>query len=168
MEKEIWKKIPNYEKYLVSNLGRVKSLVYNKERIMKYKGHNKVTGNRVSLWNEKGNKDFLVARLVAFTFYNQDINNHNLTVDHLDGNRFNNNLNNLELVSLKENIRRGFENNLYSCQIKVKIINKNTNYDKTYRSLSQASVAIGHNKGYISGMIKLGKYENKNFKWVIK
>lgn len=178
MEKEIWKDIPNYNGYQVSNYGRVRT--YNKitktekhgerhwkNRILKFKGKTPRTGYRVDLWKKGNHKSFLVARLVAFTFYEKDINNHNLTVDHLDGNRLNNNINNLELVSLEENIKRAFENGLNPSQIKVKIINKNTNYDKTYRSLSQASVAIGYNKGYISEKIKKRKYENKNFKWVL-
>jgi hypothetical protein len=33
---EIWKTIYGYEDYQVSNLGRVKSLLFNKERILKY------------------------------------------------------------------------------------------------------------------------------------
>ena len=32
---EIWKFIPNYEDYQVSNLGNVKSLKYSKERLLK-------------------------------------------------------------------------------------------------------------------------------------
>lgn len=32
---EIWKTIPNYEDYQVSNLGNVKSLKWGKERILK-------------------------------------------------------------------------------------------------------------------------------------
>ena len=176
--KEIWKDIKNYDGYQVSNFGRVRT--YNKttetkihgkrhwkNRILKYKGKTYKTGYRVDLWKNGKSRTYLVARLVAFTFYNQDINNHNLTVDHLDGNRLNNNINNLELVSLKENIKRAFENGLNSSQIKIKIINKNNNYDKTYRSLSQGSLAMGYKKGYISNMIKKGKFENKNFKWKI-
>ena len=32
---EIWKDIEGYDNYMVSNLGRVKSLKFNKERILK-------------------------------------------------------------------------------------------------------------------------------------
>ena len=176
---EIWKDIPNYEGYQVSNNGKVRT--HNKitfankhgkrhwkDRILKYKSTNENayrTGYRVDLWKNGKPKTFLVARLVAFTFYNEDINNHKLTVDHVDGNRFNNNLNNLELVSLGENIRRGFATGLYSCQKKIKIINKKTKEENIFGSLSKASQFIEHNNGYLSGKIKKGIYENKCYKW---
>lgn len=174
--KEIWKDIKNYKGYQVSNFGRVRT--YNKitktkkhgvrhwkNRILCYKGNTYNTGYRVDLWENGKPKTFLVARLVAFTFYNEDIDNHDLTVDHLDGNRFNNNINNLELVSLKENIQRAFKNGLYHTQKKIKLTNKNNNYNKVYRSMAEASKNMNKNKGYISGKIKNGIFENKDFKW---
>lgn len=169
---EIWKDIPNYEGlYQVSNLGRVKSLKYNhskKERIMKYRGSNKTTGNRVCLWNREGLKDFLVARLVAFTFYKKDINDHSLTVNHIDGNRFNNNLSNLEIISLKENIQHGFRTGLYNNVVKkVKITNKITGAILFPSSLAEGSKMINQNKGYLSGKINQNIYENKGYIWEI-
>ena len=173
---EIWKDIPNYDGYQVSNLGRVRT--YNKisktnlhgerhwkNRILKFKGKSYKTGYRVDLWKENKPHTLLVARLVAFTFYNENIDNHELTVDHIDGNRLNNNINNLELVSLSENIKRAFNNDLYTMQKKIKVINKNNNYDKTFRSMAEASRAIGKNHGYISCQVKKGIFENENFKW---
>ena len=174
--KEIWKNIPNYEGYQVSNLGRVRT--YNKisytkkhgerhwkNRILKFKSKNYRTGYRVDLWKDGKPKTFLVARLVAFTFYNQDINNKQLTVDHIDGNRLNNNINNLELVSLEENIKRGFNNGLYSCQIKVKIINKKTKEEKIFNSMSKGSIYLKYNKGYLYEKIKKNIYENDEYIW---
>lgn len=173
---EIWKDIPNYDGYQVSNLGRVRT--HNKvssskrfkdrhwkDRILKYKSKRYNPGYRVDLWKDGKPKTFLVARLVAFTFYEKDINDSKLTVDHIDGNRFNNKIENLDLVSLKENIRRGFENRLYKNQIKVKVINKENNNEEVFNSLSKASRYIGKNKGYISNAVKQNNFENKLFKW---
>lgn len=172
---EIWKNIPDYDGYQVSNLGRVRTfnkVTYKngvkrnwKNRILKYKGKTYATGYRVDLWKDGKPKTFLVARLVAFTFNNEDITNHKLTVDHIDGNRFNNNLDNLELVSLAENIKRGFDTGLYKNQIKVKIINKQTNEENTFINLSKGSKFINHNSGYLSNKLKKNIFENKNFKW---
>lgn len=185
---EIWKDIPNYNGYQVSNLGNVRT--YNKttftkkhgirhwqNRILKFKEKipksylkhqgKQGKGYAVDLWKNGKPKTILVARLVAFTFYNKDINDTSLTVDHLDGNRLNNNLSNLEIVSLKENIQRAFKNGIMSNCKKTKIINKNNGYDKTYRSMSEASKAIGKNKSYISLKIKKNIYENENYKWNI-
>lgn len=107
----------------------------------------------------------LVARLVAFTFYGEDINNRKLTVNHIDGNRFNNNLNNLELVSLKENIQHGYRTGLYSSSKKIKITNKITGGIFYPSSLSEGSKFINHTNGYISLQISEGKFENSEYKW---
>ena len=173
---EIWKDIPNYNGYQVSNLGRIRT--YNKvskterhgerhwkNRILKPKGQTYKTGYRVDLWKDNKPHSMLVARLVAFTFLNADINNKELTVNHIDGNRFNNNINNLELVSLKENIQKGFETGLYSCCKKIKIINKNTNKEKYFISMTRASKYINQNKGYISSKVNKSIFENDNYKW---
>lgn len=176
---EIWKDIPDYPGYQVSNLGRVRT--HNKtsyterhgirhweDRILKFKIKDDkkayTTGHKVDLWKDGKCKTLLVARLVAFTFYEEDINNHKLTVDHIDGNRLNNNINNLELVSLSENIRRAFKNDLMP-QNKTKIIDKETKEEKIFNSMSKASSFIKRNKGYISNKTKKNIYEDSKYKW---
>ena len=172
---EIWKNIKDYEGYEVSNLGNVRThnkITFTKKhgerhwkhRILKYKGKSYKTGYRVDLWKNGKPHTLLVARLVAFTFYNEDINNHKLTVDHIDGNRLNNKLENLELVSLKENIQRAFNTGIMPTK-KIKLINKNNNYDRTYRSMAEASLVMNKNRSYISQKINKGIYENENFIW---
>ncbi|ALM63277.1 HNH endonuclease [Lactococcus phage 936 group phage Phi19.2] len=47
-------------------------------------------------------KDMYVHRLVMLAFYGKS----DLTVDHIDGNKENNNLNNLEYVTQAENVKR--------------------------------------------------------------
>lgn len=173
---EIWKDIPSYSGYQVSNLGRVRT--YNKiskterhgerhwkNRILKPKGQTYKTGYRVDLWKDNKPHSMLVARLVAFTFLNADINNKELTVNHIDGNRFNNNINNLELVSLKENIQKGFELGLYKFCKKIEITNKKSNNKYCFKSMSDASKYINQNHGYISDKIKKNIFENNDYKW---
>ena len=174
---EIWKDIPNYEGYQVSNLGRVRThnkTTYTerhgvrnwKDRILKYKGETYNTGYRVDLWKDGKCNTFLVARLVAFTFYNEDINNHKLTVDHVDGNRFNNNINNLELVSLAENIRRAFKTGLMPYN-KIKLTDKDSDEELMFNSMSQASLYMKKNHGYISAKCKQNIFEDNKYKWEI-
>ena len=182
MEKEVWKDIPNYQGYQVSNLGRVRT--YNKitrnklyeerhwkNRILKpIKNASKKSSTKpsytVCLWKNNKPKKYLIHRLVAFTFYNKDINE-NLTVDHIDGNRNNNKLDNLEIVSLKENIQRGFKNKLYTMQKPIEIIEIETNNRYIFNSMSLASQFIGKNKGYISDKVKKDIFYNKKYKWNI-
>lgn len=174
---EIWADIKDYENiYEVSNFGKIRTKEGKttqtknnctrkwKQRVLKPKGQTYKTGYRVSLWKDGKQKDFLVARLVAFTFYGMDINDRKLTVDHIDGNRFNNELKNLQIVSLKENIQRAFESGLYAQQMIV-VENKSTGIKKVCRSLSQASKEIGKSTGYLSNALKLCKKENKEYKW---
>lgn len=176
--KEIWKNIPNYNGYQVSSLGRIRT--YNKttktkkhgirhwkNRIIKPKGQTYKTGYRVDLWKNNKPHSKLVARLVAFTFYGKDINSKELTVNHIDGNRFNNNIENLELVSLKENIQKGFELGLYKFCKKIEIINKNENKKYFFKSMSDASKFINQSHGYISSKVKKNIFENDIYKWKI-
>lgn len=176
MEEEIWKDIKNYNGYQVSNKGRVRT--YNKvtfhkkngirhwkNRILKFKGLSYQTGYRVDLWKDGKSKTFLVARLVAFTFYDKNINDKSLTVNHKDGNRLNNNLENLELVTLKENIQHAFRTGLQTSQIKVKIENKITGALIYPSSLSEGSKMINQNYGYLSHKIKQNIFENDVYIW---
>lgn len=174
---EIWKDIPDYLGYQVSNKGRVRTNNkvtitkahgerHWKNRILKFKSKAYSTGYRVDLWKDNKPRSFLVARLVAFTFYEKDINNHILTVNHKDGNRLNNNLENLELITLKENIQHGYKNGLYPTK-KIKIINKKTKKESIYNSLAEASTKIGKNKGYLSSRILKNKRENEQYQWVL-
>lgn len=162
MEQEIWKDIPFYENiYQASNLGRIRTApnktTSNKKyakrvwavRILKGRGDNRKTGSRVSLWKNGQNKDWLVARLVAMTFLG--LPKANDTVNHKNGNRMDNRVENLEWLSLEDNLRHAFDNGLMPYK-KVKLYNNDC--ELVFRSLSKASQYIGKNKGYISLCLK--------------
>lgn len=96
---EIWKTIKNFPRYSVSNQGRVRNNSTGK--ILKYrtKEYFQVV---LSQGKSSTRKDCQVHRLVAETFIP---NPKGLPmVNHIDGNRFNNNVNNLEWVTNRENI----------------------------------------------------------------
>lgn len=113
---EIWKDIYGYEGYYqVSSLGRIKSLKrivygvghgYNRmkeETIKKFGIHNKGY-YQVQLCKERCKRTFKVHRLVATAFC-ENKNNYE-QVDHIDGNKLNNRVDNLEWVTNKENHNR--------------------------------------------------------------
>jgi hypothetical protein len=173
-----WKDIPNFAGYQVSDTGLVRT--HNKithtekhgdrhwkDRVLKFKNAPKAKRNqpRVDLWKDGKPYSFIVARLVAFTFLEVDISNHDLTVNHIDGDWKNNNLSNLELISLADNIRHGFDNGLYTSCNKVKVTNKLTGDVVFCRSQSEGDRIIGRKEGYISAMKKQNKNENEQFKW---
>lgn len=104
VHQEIWKDIKGYEGlYQISNLGRVKSLPRNgtikTKRIIKYEldkyGYPQV------ILNNKKHKCFRVHRLVAEAFILNPQNKS--TVNHIDGNKTNNKVSNLEWNTVKEN-----------------------------------------------------------------
>lgn len=177
---EIWKDIEGYPGYQVSSEGKVRT--YNKvtftkkhgvrhweNRILKYKKQTNdyKTGYRVDLWKDGQPKTFLVARLVAFTFFEKDFNDKSITVNHKDGNRLNNKITNLEIVTLKENIQHGFRTGLYQTAKKIKIIDKTTGTVIYPSSLREGSKIIGYYGGYLSEKIKRNIYENSKYKWEI-
>lgn len=97
---EQWKEIKGYEGfYLASSFGRIKSVRSNK--IMSVKKH--LRGYPQINFSVKGVRKVLyVHRIIAETFLENDSNRN--TVDHIDENKKNNKLNNLQWCSHKENI----------------------------------------------------------------
>lgn len=119
MKKEIWKDIPNFEDYQVSNYGRVKSLKYGKEKILKFKEDKGYL--RVGLYNdENNNSKMLVHVLVAQVFLNKEkfkympyeskdeVDINKLEVNHIDGNKQNNHVNNLEWSTKSYNQKHSY------------------------------------------------------------
>lgn len=132
---EIWKDIEGYEGlYQVSNLGRVKSLERtvvrkngvlqkNAERILKPQPLFSYLG--VYLYDKNSNrKSKMIHRLVAETFIPNPEGKKE--VNHVDGDKFNNTLNNLEWVTPSENIRHAIDTKLlqhYTKYSKEEILN---------------------------------------------
>lgn len=118
----MWKEIPGYEGYYaVSDTGEVKSLqrtITTKsnqtytipERILKAtpvaRGY-----LQVMFCKDNVKKAFYVHRLVAEAFIENP--NNEETVNHKDGNKLNNNANNLEWVSYSENNQHAYDTNLH-------------------------------------------------------
>lgn len=120
MTREEWKDVEGYEGiYQVSNLGRLKSL----ERIVHSKKWDRREPSKIlsppqlksgyliaSLHKEGKTKSVLLHRLIAKAFIP---NPNNLPqVNHKDGNKQNNMIDNLEWVSAQDNIIHAYTNNL--------------------------------------------------------
>ena len=109
---EIFKTIPNYPNYQVSNLGNLIVLPrYVKGRWGKVfkKGYN-INGyitKKGYLRTTLGGKDgirthFFIHQLVAMAFLNHFRDNNKAQIDHIDNNRLNNNVNNLQILTALE------------------------------------------------------------------
>lgn len=117
MQREIWKDIKGYEdKYQISNFGNIRSKEYNITITNKYgttflKKYNATykkptianTGYYVVvLYNNKKHRTYLIHRLVAEHFIENP--NNCECVNHIDGNKLNNNISNLEWCTHQENM----------------------------------------------------------------
>ena len=103
---EVWKDIPGFKKYQVSNLGNVKSLNYRQTGNTKLLV--KLINNRcrysVNLY--KKNKMYAnqyISVLVAKAFLNHKPNGGMVVVDHINNIRTNDNLYNLQVITHREN-----------------------------------------------------------------
>lgn len=158
---EIWKDIPGYEGiYQASTLGNIRTADGKttsnkrypirrwKSRILKAKSNSYKTGKRVSLWKDGKPRDWLIARLVAITFLGnpQEL----FTVNHKDGDRMNNCVDNLEWLSSADNIRHGFSSGLYPTK-KVELSHDGKTLE--FSSMAKCDVFLKRCRGYTSGRL---------------
>ena len=109
---EEWRDVPEYEgRYKVSNTGKVKSL----DRMVAFGPQKRnVNGKIINQYTKKNGykvvflsrKMFYTHQVVAMAFLDHKPNGFNLTVDHIDFDKSNNNVTNLRLISHKENSSR--------------------------------------------------------------
>lgn len=163
MENEIWEDIVGYEGlYQVSNLGRVKSL--SRDIPAKGLGYQRVNPEKVlkpGLYsngylfvvlcvNYKKSQQ-LIHRIVAKTF----IENIELKpdVNHKDGNKKNNNENNLEWVTKKENTQHAIKLGLIDRRKPIVAFN-DAGYMCKFSSIIEAAHQLGLKRTSINAVLK--------------
>lgn len=104
---EKWKDIPTFEgEYMVSNLGNVKSIRFNKEKVLKQG----IQTQGYCIVDLKG-KSCKVHSLVIWAFKGIAPTGKvsDFVIDHIDNNKSNNALSNLNIISHRENITKGLK-----------------------------------------------------------
>ena len=142
---EIWKDIIGYEgRYQISNLGNVKSFTRTEEGFMMkahlIKGYYSV---KLSNGHRGDKKESAIHRLVAQAFIPNPDNKPQ--VNHIDGNKHNNNAENLEWVTNGENGKHAFKNHLRehtTLYKKVKVVYKDGSV-KIFKSMQEAATDLG-------------------------
>ncbi len=112
-QEEIWKAVADSNgEYHISNHGRVKSYKCGKERILKpYLLGGGLPYYAYSLHIKNKRKICKVHRLVALAFIPNPDNKPQ--VNHKDGNKTNNHINNLEWVTHQENVQHAWDTGLF-------------------------------------------------------
>lgn len=161
---EVWKDIPGYEGiYQASTYGNIRTVEGKvtsnkryktrrwKSRLLKGRGDHYTTGKRVNLWKDGKAQEWLVARAVAITFLGDPPEG--FTVNHIDGNRLNNHIDNLEWLSLADNIRHGFATGLYPTK-QVTLQRDGQHFE--FESMAKCDAFLKRARGYTSGRLKKG------------
>lgn len=154
---EVWKKISGFLDYEVSSSGRIRSL--KKKTIMTpYVSKNGY--EQIKLFKNSKRYAKYVHRLVAETFL--DCPGTNFEVNHIDGNKLNNFVSNLEWCTHSQNTRHAIKNGLFTPyhlppnpnpnRKKVKIVETG----EVFNSLTDCARHIGGFKTAISACL-LGK-----------
>lgn len=164
---EIWKDIKGYEGlYKISNLGRVCSRDRKAEdgriikgRIMKFQ---ELPNGYLSicLTKNKKQKRFLGHRLVALHFIPNPDNKPE--VNHLDENKQNNTITNLEWVTRKENENYGTK--IQRNKIEVFGVNMESGLILEFKYITEAE-KYGFNKAHISANMRGERRFHKGFRW---
>jgi hypothetical protein len=105
MQEEVWKEVPGYEGlYNVSNLGRVYS--YKTKRVLS----TPINSVGYKVVNLKRGKQFKIHCLVAMAFLNHKPSGFKMVVDHIDNDKSNNNVANLQVISNRRNLKKDRKN----------------------------------------------------------
>jgi hypothetical protein len=158
---EIWKDIPNYEGiYQVSNLGNVKSLGNNKRKKEKFlKQGNDYNGYKYVILCKKGNRKIIKShQLVAIVFLNHVPCGYKFVVNHKNFIKHDNRLENLEIVTQRENSNKRHIN--YSSKFTGVCWHKKANKWESY-------ITIDNKKKYL-GLFSTEKEASKEYNKYLK
>lgn len=109
-----WREIPNFPGYQISEYGQVVSIRTGKELYKNYSGRKSHRYRSVQLFRAGKYYKLLLHKLVYFVFYGEVPDGYQ--VDHIDRNRFNNHVANLQLLESSANRARRQYNNCVSVE----------------------------------------------------
>ena len=165
---EIWHDIEGYEGlYQISNKGHVKSLYKGSERILR-PVIDRYGYYRIMLYNDSVRKIFSIHRLVAQAFipnlYNKP------QVNHLDENKKNNSVDNLEWATAKENSNYGSRNEKVADSRSKPILqySKSGDFIREWKSAAEVERVLGINNSDIIQCCKGRRKSSGGFIWKYK
>lgn len=182
---EEWRDIKGYEGlYQVSNMGNVRSVthttVHRDGKVVRYEGkmltpHNGDRGYKFVNLSKNGIVNLAnVHRLVAETFLPKDDGKN--VVNHKDGNKHNNTVENLEWVTYSENSKHAVRNGLLDMEPfiaagstarkkKIAQIDASGKTIKVFDSAAEAARQLGLSKGNISSCANGVRKTSGGYRW---
>jgi len=156
-EREEWQTIKNYEGfYQINTKGEIRSLYKRNYHELISKRIDRGGYWTVRLCKKGKNSTKYLHRLLAFTF--KEIPEGKCCVNHINGNKLDYRLDNLEIVTHRENMIHAYANKLISVKCKAVIDNCT---GEIYLSIKEAAKAInisyGTCRNYLNGNIKTNK-----------
>lgn len=164
---EQWRDIPGYENiYQASDQGEIRTCEGKttnnarygkrvwKQRVLKQKFTRNKKGRvdaRVNLWKDGSERTLLVSRLVAMTWCEGYTDG--MTVNHINGNPLDNRAENLEWITLGENIKKGFAEGLYSNQQNPVVLSAD-DVLFAFDSQAEANRFLGRSHDYVNSCLK--------------
>lgn len=152
--------IPGFRRYVINRSGEVLDL--NRNRFIKWQISKPGAGNRLGgymnsyLIGDENSPHVSQHRLLAIVFIRFTGIYNKLTVNHKDGVKSNNDLNNLEWITYAENNKHAWDSGL-RLNNRPHILKKNllTNKIDTYRSVRECSYSLGDVSGfYVAARLK--------------
>lgn len=124
---EIWKDIDGFPSYQVSSFGKIKSLKKwrcNDDKIMKLSSDGRGY-LQICLMKNKKQHTIKIHKLVAISFLNHKQNGMKDVINHIDGNKSNNHVWNLEITNQRKNMNEYFKINSHKYSSKYEGVHFN-------------------------------------------
>lgn len=174
--KEIWKEVEEFNgAYLISNKGRLKSV----KRGIKWNGTIRHQEDKImsQVVNKSGYIEYQITyngkhygrkahRLVAEAFIPNPENKPQ--VNHIDGNKTNNNVENLEWATNKENVVHAYKNELYKHVKPILQFNDNGMFIKRWSNAAEITKELGFCKNTILLACNRKNHKTKGFTWIFE
>ena len=164
---ECWREIAGYPKYFISNIGRVKSEKTKRggSHIIMKQQLDKDGYRKICLCKGNVKRDFFVHRLVAFAFVPNPLNYP--VINHIDENKRNNNVYNLEWCTVQYNtLYNGI--NFKRAEFRkrpIKQISKCGAVIKIWDSRVEIEKTTGYSGGNITSVCQGNRKSANGYKW---